>query len=717
MKIRAIVWAATLSCLLFSCSNGLLKDPRLYNAKKAADSTEPTVAPEPALGLTGGVDAFDNLDEWYNNPNSNGDENNPDKEDFPHTDFDKMSLVGTYFNNENVPVYAMQSGDVWVSKDAARAEFVHAKAPDTEGQGYGISNVHWYQYRGRNPLYAADGTYNSVLQSTSKGNPRLSRFYFYRFTGDTLSPSLDNFLFAVDSYSKLMFAFAKPTASKSVFGNNVPTAWGPTDSDPYRGTVYQFYMYDPVGYVEKVDGKYNVVMYQWFKDNLAKGVYQPTLGAMGNTPARKDPDGAGASPFNNHKADYFVENMKLLDGIPFYRREVTADGGNGLVLYKYVVSSDGKTITRTAESWNGLSTTTSLDTVTYTVVEGETATKGKVSGGNSSTLELADESRTLKFSNGEVAVSNFTDPGPAFIERVKHNPTYENGKTKYVFSEDGTILTMTYIDWLGREQTEAYSYSKQETNSQARYSGYLVQLYNKDKEIRCSTVASVAVSVSVMEWPAFLKINIGSTFTETVKTIPFSVRSKDDAGLVGDTLYSIIFDSDGTKATIKKTVYNGSETSSEVAVTNGSSGKEGQIDSKSVTLSQGDDGSYQFTYDGKTYYAYYSDPGPAFIYRVRGKTYVQANKSIENGYSYSFDETGRVCTYKNPNAGLLQTREASYMYQQNKDQGVSGEYVYAVYGSYFVDLTKGDSVLRMENTTAASDYWAADMEWEAILQK
>ena len=38
-------------------------------------------------------------------------------------------------------------------------------------------------------------------------------------------------------------------------------------------------MYDPVGYVEKVDGKYNVVMYDWFKNNLAKGEYQPTLGA------------------------------------------------------------------------------------------------------------------------------------------------------------------------------------------------------------------------------------------------------------------------------------------------------------------------------------------------------------------------------------------------------------------------------------------------------
>ena len=420
-KVNVLMLLGIVTIFVFSCSHGLLKDPRLYNAKKTEKSAM-AVAPEPELQLTGGVDTFDNTTEWYNNPNANGDETNPDKIDFPNTDFETMSLVGTYFNDSNVPVYAMRHENVWVSKDATKAEFVHAKAPDTEGQGYGISNVHWYQYRGRNPVYAADGNYNNVLQFTAKGNPKLSRFYFYRFTGDTLSPSLDNFLFAVDSYSKFMFAFAKPTASKSVFGNNVPTAWGPTDGSSFLGTNYQFYMYDPVGYVEKVAGKYNVVMYDWFKNNLAKGEYQPTLGGLDDKSqgtvltkvAEKKPDGQGTSPFNNHTINFFEENMKLLGeaGVPFFRRETTPSGGNGLVLYKYVVSQDGKTITRTAESWNGLTTETDVSPKTYNVGEGESATKGKVSGENVATLELQDESRTLCFSNGEIASSVFTDPGP-----------------------------------------------------------------------------------------------------------------------------------------------------------------------------------------------------------------------------------------------------------------------------------------------------------------
>ena len=39
-RTKPMLWAAALGCLaalaLFSCSNGLLKDPRLYNAKKDA---------------------------------------------------------------------------------------------------------------------------------------------------------------------------------------------------------------------------------------------------------------------------------------------------------------------------------------------------------------------------------------------------------------------------------------------------------------------------------------------------------------------------------------------------------------------------------------------------------------------------------------------------------------------------------------------------------
>ncbi len=647
-KINVLMLLGIVSIFVFSCNHGLLKDPRLYNAKKTEKSAM-AVAPEPELQLTGGVDTFDNTTEWYNNPNANGDESNPNKEDFPHTDFETMSLVGTYFNDSNVPVYAMRNENVWVSKDATKAEFVHAKAPDTEGQGYGISNVHWYQYRGRNPVYAADGNYNNVLQFTAKGNPKLSRFYFYRFTGDTLSPSLDNFLFAVDSYSKFMFAFAKPTASKSVFGNNVPTAWGPTDGSAFLGTNYQFYMYDPVGYVEKVDGKYNVVMYDWFKNNLAKGEYQPTLGGLDDKSqgtvltkvAEKKPDGQGTSPFNNHTVNFFEENMKLLGeaGVPFFRRETTPSGGNGLVLYKYVVSQDGKTITRTAESWNGLTTETDVSPKTYNMGEGESATKGKVSGENVATLELQDESRTLCFSNGEIASSVFTDPGPDFIERVKHGPTYELGENTYTFSEGGKTLTMNGDKYYFCESRDADIGKSRAVYKYNDASFYGLELSASDDVIEMTSWSGFyAIQWYTLGWSAYLEPQEKNSFIDNLKGKSFVLREIDAEGAYTLNLLAYKFQN-GTYSYVTTDWHTGKESVATGSVSNGSDKLNGTINGQPATLTMPEGGKWTLTINGKTYYRNYKDPGPSFIYRVRNRWY-QGNQC-----DYIFSDDGKTLYY------------------------------------------------------------------------
>ncbi|MBR6566626.1 MAG: hypothetical protein IKK79_07470 [Spirochaetaceae bacterium] len=654
-KINVLMLLGIVSIFVFSCSHGLLKDPRLYNAKKTEKSAM-AVAPEPELQLTGGVDTFDNTDQWYNNPNANGDESNPNKEDFPHTDFETMSLVGTYFNDSNVPVYAMRHENVWVSKDATKAEFVHAKAPDTEGQGYGISNVHWYQYRGRNPVYAADGNYNNVLQFTAKGNPKLSRFYFYRFTGDTLSPSLDNFLFAVDSYSKFMFAFAKPTASKSVFGNNVPTAWGPTDGSAFLGINYQFYMYDPVGYVEKVDGKYNVVMYDWFKNNLAKGEYQPTLGGLDDKSqgtvltkvAEKKPDGQGTSPFNNHTVNFFEENMKLLGeaGVPFFRRETTPSGGNGLVLYKYVVSQDGKTITRTAESWNGLTTETDVSPKTYNVGEGESATKGKVSGENVATLELQDESRTLCFSNGEIASSVFTDPGPDWLLRVQGRSFETTDKTyKYCFSVDGR--SVDYYKNGSKQETWTFYGIGEGNNAKAAYQGsgaiwkyWGFNLRNGD-ELYCTTGqgSTIHETLNMRTWadPAYLMRTQGSSFSDSVKGMSFGLRKKDVEQLRGLDVVWYRFDSTGQNVTIVTETYP-STTKSESYSVSSSEKETATINGKTVKLKI-TESKWVLVIDNDEYEANYQDYGPSFVNRVKGKSF--SGDSV----FYVFSEDGKTLDY------------------------------------------------------------------------
>lgn len=695
-KINLTVFISIFVCLLFSCSHGFLKDPRLYNTKKKTNNVI-VVAPEPELQLTGGVDTFDLLEEWYNQSDAGG---------FPHTEFENMSLVGTYFNDSNVPVYAMKQENVWVSKDTSKSEFIHAGAPTTKGQGYDITNVNWYQYRERNPLYAADGSYNNSLQVTSNGNPKLNRFYFYRFTGDTLSPSLDNFLFAVDTYSKLMFAFAKPTASKSVFGNNVPTAWGPTDNEPYKnGTVYQFYMYDPVGYVEKAGSEYNVVLYEWFSNNLAKGIYDPTMGEAGNDFASKRPDGAGKSPFNNHTIDNFLINMKLFAGRTFMEREKTPSGGNGLKKYIYVISEDGTTLTKKTEVWNGLEDAPA--DVVYTIEKDEksTATKGVISGGDGSLsgFEIKDEGKTIVFNNGITATTTFQDYGPDWLERVKHNPVYAtaDGKTTYTFTNNGRTLqfvdkndnynyTYTFVQQYSDDVRYRAVYKTDDGWAGFGHAGFW--LHERDFFIEVtkrSAAGAWAVDWS-MGYRTPLKQEKKGSFTENVKGKTFSLRDTDNAGLYDVDLLSYYFDPDG-KATFTRTPWNLAPVESiDYTVADGDDENTGTVNSQQATLDTSST-PWTLTIGNKIYTMGYSDPSPSFLNRVKGATYSRGNTK------YVFSEDGKQLTlyYEKFVFDWLNSRYEVVSQNYTYDAGSDKDNVIATYGGYRVHLYSNDSVIKM----------------------
>ncbi len=725
-KINLTVFISIFVCLLFSCSHGFLKDPRLYNTKKKTNNVI-VVAPEPELQLTGGVDPFDDENVWYNDPN----------EGFLHTDFETLSLVGTWFNDDNVPEYAMQKEDVWVSKDTSKFEFIHAKAPDTTGQGYGISNVHWYSYRGKNPLYAMDGAYNTQLQVTAKGNFKLSRFYFYRFTGDTLSPSLDNFLFAVDTYSKLMFAFAYPTKTENVFGNNVPKAWGPTDGEAFLGTTYQFYMYDPVGYVEKVDGQYNVVMYDWFKKNLAKGIYQPTLGGLNDksqgtaltevASKEKDSAGAGTSPFNNHTVDFFSQNLEMLVGKTFQRREKVGDE-YGLVLYKYSIEKKGENnivIRRTAESWNGFETETPLDPVEYTIGEGISATEGKLSlGADELTFSLTNVSKTLTIVDAkgktEVAVSDFSDPTPSFRQRVK-GATFQKGVTKYEFSDDATHLKWT---WDGGEETYTWNGSASDTEY-TTYGGYRIQLYNNDFVIKGATVANVG-ALSVMEYEAVRYAEKGKTFAETVHGKPFSYREKDNANRYDLSLMTLEFSADGKKVILYQEDWlSARKVVKEFEVNDNGAADTAIIDGKTAKLTAtADNPQWTIEYNGDIYTYGYDDPGPAFINRVK---YDVTFVSKDGNTVYRFTNNGQLLhmTYSGGLWGFG-AFDRSYEYQNevSTDSKDTSRAVYwasnGIKGFSYAgfELSNSDTVIKSTNASAAGagavDWVLAGLGYEAV---
>lgn len=731
-KIKVVVLIGIIASLFFSCSHGLLKDPRLYNTKRKAQDSTITIAPEPELQLTGGVDPFDDVDKWYNQSGEGG---------FPHTEFENMSLVGTYFNDSNVPVYAMAAGNVWQPGDSTKSEFIHAKAPNTTGQGYGISNVYWYSYRGKNPLYAMDGAYNTQLQVTAKENPKLSRFYFYRFTGDTLSPSLDNFLFAVDTYSKFMFAFAYPTKMESVLGNNVPKAWGPTDGTPFLGTTYQFYMYDPVGYVEKVGDKYNVVMYDWFKNNLAKGIYQPTLGGLNDKSqgtaltevASKDKGsaGAGTSPFNNHTVDFFSQNMEMLVGKTFQRREKVGDE-YGLVLYKYSIEKKGENnivIRRTAESWNGFETETPLDPVEYTIGEGISATEGKLSlGTDELTFSLTNVSKTLTIVDAdgktlEEAVSDFSDPTPSFRQRVQGS-TFQKEETKYKFSEDASSLTWT---WDGGEKTYTWDGSASDTEY-TTYGGYRIQLYNSDFVIRGATVPNVG-ALSVMEYEAVRDVEKGATFTESVRGKPFSYREEDNANRYDLSLMTLEFSADGKKATLYQEDWLSARKVVEVFDVNDNGASDSAtIGGTTATLiATEDDPQWKVEYNGNIYIYGYDDHGPAFINRVKyDVTFVSEDQKTV----YRFSNNGQRLHMTYAGSGDwwtfgLDAFDRTYEYQNEVETNSkdTGRAVYwardGIAGFSFAgfELSNSDMLVKATNASAAGadavDWTVAGLGYEA----
>ena len=651
-KITIIAVLSIFVCTFMSCSHGFLKDPRLYNPKR---SSAQTVAPEPELQLTGGVDPFDNLDAWYNNPNSNGDETAKNKVGFSAEEFNEIQITG-WFSDLNVPTYTMTKGNVWKEGDATKHEYVHSNAPSTEGQGWSISGVTYYQYRGINPNYDATGNYNVSLQMTTGGNPKLNRFYFYRFTGKGGGVQwLDNYLIAVDTYSKLVFAFSEPVEFNTM---GAPTKWDPTDNEAFYGTMYQFYMYDPVGYVLKNDdGTYTVQLYQWFQDSLAAGNYKANINTGYTSIAEKrgknddGKDGAGKSPFNSHDVNFFEENMKLLGkaGVPFFRREKTSNGGNGLVLYKYVVSKDGKSITRTAESWNGLSTT-GLDTIEYTISkkeekDGGSATKG-IATFNGSTIdfEISDESRTIIFNNEEKASRNFLDPGPDFIERVKHNPVYKFGEDTYTFSENGKVLNMNGTLYYYCENRESDTDKSRAVYKKNDALFYGLELSEDDSTIEMTRWSGFyAIQWYTLGWTAYLDEKPGTSFTDNLKGKTFTLRETDAEGAYTLNLHTYKFQNNsGTFVTTDW--HTGQETTKSITVSNGSSNTTGTVDGQQATLSMSEDGNWTLTINGKTYYRNYKDPGPSFIYRVRNRWY-QGQYGWSSEHNYVFSSDGKTMYY------------------------------------------------------------------------
>lgn len=260
-----------------------------------------------------------------NNPNANG---------FSNQVFDTWLLTAK-FDDKNVPIYKFDTNPSanWSLKKGDNKtidEYSYLGANSSAGSN-SITDMKYFLYKRANPLYLANSNYNQAPHAA-----RLERFYFYRHTGKGGGiAGLNNYLVAIDSYSKLVYAYAVPTQTTNVLGNVMPTQWGPVDEHTIvNGAKYNFYEFNPVGIV-KADG--SVEVYQWFKDNMAKANYHPIMGDMSQEVATYGK--AGRSPYKAEEVALSKIKGKLsvklvsLENVDFY------DGGDATSQFMYEFTS------------------------------------------------------------------------------------------------------------------------------------------------------------------------------------------------------------------------------------------------------------------------------------------------------------------------------------------------------------------------------------------
>lgn len=289
-KIYYILYIIILT--ISSCSNHF--DPRLYNKGQKKKETNETAGEW--IIPTKSQDPFLKTNEWWNNPNNAG---------FNSSVFNEW-LISVKFGNKNIPEYVFLTNpedntndSLWhLDSKNINLQLYTNRGMNTKADNGAIGivtviKVVYFKYKGLNTyFFNPDNSYNTEYP----GFDKLSRFNFYRFTGVALIMKMDNCLIAVDKYSKLIFAYGKPTEWKEIIPNVfLPKKWGSIDNNTENGgKKYPFYEYDPIGYIKKGG---EVVLFSWFKSNIADGNYDPRKSKIESDIANPVSGIEGRSPY------------------------------------------------------------------------------------------------------------------------------------------------------------------------------------------------------------------------------------------------------------------------------------------------------------------------------------------------------------------------------------------------------------------------------------
>ena len=641
---RILLLILIISTFVISCGNHFFNPRYYYNKKDSSSGSEQA----PPVDVGG------------------GDENIPEDQDpFKNGEWNSIDyifngnkildfLFGASFDNNNVPIYKFyKDGKSWSVTDPLTSEkYFDGTDGGNVAQGYKISPAKFYRYDYKNPLVTPESSYN---QST-----RMGRFVFYRLVGEAVIVPLNNYLIAVDTYSKLVFAYGKitKTEKETLTGKLYPVAF---EAVELHGDKRPFYEYDPIGFMsyDASQDKMTLTLYEEYQNEMAKdaNAYFPQVHDASRGIAYYDgPSSAGRSP-------YYYVNVADIDPTTILDKLKSNSYGirYRLMLYNYKFSSDGKTVTVTSTYFYEENNPSKIE-YTFSKVTGATSLEYTNSNGGSIVITgLGNNFEKIKDNEREYAL-NYQDPGPDFIYRVagKIYNNADEGRT-YEFSVDGMSFKYTEN---GSSKTYYFSQQSDPSEAKAAYSqnggnfwGIKLSDHNGMKDGKISGAVTeigminpgMAMIGTLSSYVAYIdQSSIPSRFVETVSGQTYFYRNYQEPNSGnGNSLnaYKYVFNNDASELTYTVMVYKQEDVSTKYKLQSVDGSKAvytSTTDSKILNLALGINPNMIYDSEGSSLAdSTATDKGPFFLDIVRGSEYI----AEDNSYSYKFSSDGKLLTF------------------------------------------------------------------------
>ncbi|MDO6992585.1 hypothetical protein Q5M87_01030 [Brachyspira innocens] len=592
-------------------------------------------------------------------------------------------LFAASFDGKNVPVYSFfKDGTQWVVSDAATAEKKYnAKDGVNKAQGYDITAATFYRYDAKNPLVAPESDYNT--------SERMERFVFYRLVGKAVVVPLNNYLIAVDTYSKLVFAYGKITKTGSTMGQAYPTAF---EAVELHGDKRPFYEYDPIGFMsyDEVNDSMTLTLYREYQEEMAVDanaffpkIHDSTRAVAGY----EDKESAGLSPYYYvNVAD--IDPATILDEF----KGKTYSIRSGLTLYTYIFSNDGKTVQIIKDHFYDGETFN--EKYTFTKVTGATS----LQYGDITITGLDSYAKVRDSINNVDAELDYADPGPEFIYRVRGKVfDAKDGSYSYKFTIDGKTIEyyvngqfVRYYAFVQQDASDRAIYKEERSGSFAYWGLRLADDGDtKDGILYWSSGAGdtpgLTSSSGVSSNPGYLNVDesVIDFFTDAVANKVYAFRDYEGTPGDGKSLTTFEYRFSGDGKTITYTEESAKKDPTSVTYTlvkdNGKSAVY-SLNGVQYTFTLENAGEDLWKNDEPAAELGFRDKGPYFLDVVVNTTYY----SMDGSYKYEFDGSGNL-TYTYPSG-----EKATYTITDK-------------YGSSQADYTKAAYI---EDGALVFKYWA-----------